>query len=212
MLRDAAPLLAVAFVCSTIEAALWLADMGWIGSTRWRTAALAYTAFWPGLLHGWVPNYPGQSVAMFFTYSWLHSGPSHLLGNMAVLVWIGLMVVERLGRAGFLLAWTLSALGGAAIFGLLSTSPSPMVGASGALFGLMGVMVALNYRADRNLGRALLMSGGLVVLNMVTLVLQGGVLAWQTHLGGYLTGLAMIALFGDRLTARRDHKNATYIQ
>lgn len=185
-----------------------MADAGWIGSPRWRNVALAYGAFWAGLLHSWQPNFPGQPVAMFLTYSWLHAGAMHLLGNIAVLGWVGPMVIHRMGRLGFVLIWTLSTLGGGALFGMMSASFSPMVGASGALFGLMGAMVLSNYRADRDLVRALAVSAGLVALNLLTLILQGGVLAWQTHLGGYLTGLAVVLLFGRWLEERQVTENA----
>ena len=195
-------------VCLVIEAILSMAETGWIGSPRWRTAALAYGAFWAGLLHSWQSNFPGQPAAMFFTYSWLHAGVMHLLGNMAVLGWVGPVVIDRMGRLGFVLIWALSTLGGGALFGLMSASFSPMVGASGALFGLMGAMVASNYRADRDLTRALAVSAGLVALNLLTLILQGGVLAWQTHLGGYLVGLGTALLLEPWLEERRNSENS----
>lgn len=67
-----------------------------------------------------------------------------------------------------------------------------MVGASGALFGLAGAWLAWDgqeARAHRAplwpvLGRM----AGLVVLNIALWVLQGGLLAWETHLGGFVAG------------------------
>ncbi|WP_156801065.1 rhomboid family intramembrane serine protease [Oceaniovalibus guishaninsula] len=192
-------LIAIAIVCCGIEGTLWLADWGLFGPYRWRVMSLEYGAFWRGLLLNWKPNYPGQPQAMFVTYAFLHGGPLHLLGNMLVLAWIGPQLADRVGQARFGLVWLVSLLGGAVAFALLSASLSPMVGASGALFGVIGALVALRWRTDRDWRRVAWASGGLVLLNLVTLIAQGGILAWETHLGGYLGGL----LAGARLTYRQ---------
>lgn len=190
----AALLWGIAAVCCAIEVVLAASDAGWIGSPGWRPRTLQYAAFWAGLLYDWQPNYAGQPLAMFVTYAVLHSGPLHLAGNMLALAWLGPRVTAELGARGFAVVWGASVLGGGAAFGALSTSFSPMVGASGALFGLMGALVAVRYRRDGGRRRVLGITAGLVVLNVVTLVLEGGILAWQTHLGGYLAGAAAGAL------------------
>ncbi|PZX13504.1 rhomboid family protein [Palleronia aestuarii] len=182
-------------VSSAIELVLWLSDQGWIGSPRWRLTALGYGAFWAGILGDWQPNYPGQRVLMFFTYSLLHAGPSHLLGNMVVLVWLAPQVTARMGQRGFAFVWTISVLGGAAAFGLLSTSHDPMVGASGGLFGLVGALVVLRHFEDRQWIRILLVSAILMLLNFGMYVIQDGILAWQTHAGGYLVGMTGTAVW-----------------
>ena len=120
------------------ELILQAADHGLIGSARWRPLAYQNGAFWAGLLHDWHPNYTAQPWVMFLSYSALHGGFSHLAGNLAALLVLGAIVVDRVGSRGFLVLWGLSALGGSVAFGVLSTSQQPMVGASGALFGLAG--------------------------------------------------------------------------
>jgi len=60
---------AIALICCAIEAVLQAADLGVIGSTRWRQLAWQYGAFWAGLLHDWQPNYAAQPIAMFLSYS-----------------------------------------------------------------------------------------------------------------------------------------------
>ncbi len=194
----------LALALTAVEAVLWAADMGIVdalsglGAGRWRRVALQYGAFWSGLLQNWQPNYRAQPAAMFATYSMLHSGPAHLAGNLLALAWLGPRVVDRFGAWGFVAIWAVSALAGAATFGALSRSFSPMVGASGALFGLMGALVMVAWRDGGRLARVLAISAGLAVLNLAMLIAEGGILAWQTHLGGYLAGLAMAAAMSPR--------------
>lgn len=189
----------LALGCAAPELVLLGADWGLWGSARWRPLAYAQGAFWAGLLYGWTPNYAAQPYAMFLSYAWLHAGPGHLAGNLAGLAWLGPQVVARRGVRGLVLIWLAAGLGGAAAFGALTASPAPMVGASGALFGLAADWVVAEVRAAphwrgrvlRGLGLAAL----LMALNAATWVLQGGQLAWETHLGGFLAGLALAALW-----------------
>ena len=75
-----------------------------------------------------------------------------------------------------------------------------MVGASGALFGLAGAWAALDWRARHRADprgaarRAALVAAGLLALNLLGWLMEDGVLAWQTHLGGALAG-AGVALW-----------------
>jgi len=172
------------------EAALTLADHGLIGSPRWRVIAYQYGAFWAGLLRDWQPNFASQPVTMFFTHAFLHAGPAHLIGNMLALALLWLRLAPTWGNRRLLMAYAASVLGGGAAFALLSTSPAPMVGASGAIFGLAGVAV-VDARRSR-----LWLALGLVVLNLAAWWWQNGQLAWQTHLGGCLVGAAVAVLMG----------------
>lgn len=187
-------------LCVLPEVVLQGADLGLWGGTGWRGLAYGWFGFWPGLLYDWRPNYRLQPVAMFVTYGFLHVGVLHLVVNMATLWSLGRAVIDRSGQGAFIWLYALSLLGGAVGFGLLTNTTIPMVGASGALFGLMGgVMVwAVIDRRHEGLtlwpvGRAVI---GLVVLNGVLWFVAGGQLAWQTHLGGCLAGAAT-ALFLD---------------
>jgi membrane associated rhomboid family serine protease len=192
------------------ELVLILADQGWIGSARWRPLAWQYGGFWAGLLHGWRPNFAAQPATMFLSYGFLHSGPGHMIGNVLTLIVIGPPLAARFGGRGLAAIWLASILGGALAFGLLSRSPAPMVGASGAVFGLVGawtwVQAVDARRALRSAAAVALRSAGimavLAVLNAGMWWLLGGLLAWETHLGGYLAGFAMAALWGVRRPAR----------
>ena len=176
-----------------IETVLQAADAGILGSPWWRNAAYENGAFWAGLLYDWRPNYPGQPLAMFLSYSVLHSGLGHLLGNMLTLWVLGQRVLKKIGTRDFLLLYLVSSLGGGAGFGLLSLSPQPMIGASGALFGLAGALIWLEAaerrKADIPLWPVLATVPGLVLLNVLMWLALGGVLAWETHLGGFIAGV-----------------------
>lgn len=184
-------------LCLLPELVLSGADLGLWGAPSWRGIAYAWAGFWPGLLHDWAPNYPGQVWVMFVTYGFLHAGIVHLLVNMMSLVSLGRAVTDRVGQGGFWGIYGLALLGGGLGFGLLSQAPNPMVGASGALFGLAGALILWGFvdrcRAGQGLwpiGRALLW---LVALNLILWAATGGRLAWQTHLGGFLAGAVAAA-------------------
>lgn len=177
-----------------VEAVLQVADTSMFGSPLWRITAYQNGAFWAGLLHDWRPNYPGQPLAMFLSYSILHSGLGHLIGNMLTLWLLGQRMLKKVGAVDFLLLYLVSVLGGAAGFGLLSLSPQPMVGASGALFGIAGALIWLEaaerHKAGLPLWPVFTVILGLVFLNVLMWWALGGVLAWQTHLGGFVGGAA----------------------
>ncbi len=188
------PFLILALAALTIlpEILFWGADRGWYGTTLWRARSYQEFAFWDGLVRDWRPNYPAQPYTMFLTYAFVHSGPAHMLPNMAILVGFGPLIWRRVGNLGFAAIYFLSILGGAVAFSLLSNSPHPMVGASGALFGLVGSWLANDVASRREMGATLwpvaLMIVGLVVLNLLSWWLNSGSLAWETHLGGGLAG------------------------
>ena len=136
---------------------------------------------------------------MFFTYAFLHGGFGHLAGNMITLFLLGTIAQERVGQRGLAVLYTVSAIGGAVVFALLNSNPQPMVGASGALFGLVGSWQYWEWIDRRRTRRrpwvVLRTVLGLVVLNVVLWLWMDGGLAWETHLGGFIAGwLAAIVL------------------
>jgi len=183
---------ALVLVCAAIEAALLLGDLGWLGPPRLRGMVYEYGAFWPGLLRDWQANYPGQPAAMFFTYAFLHGGPLHLVVNMITLWSLSELVTARLGAWRFAVLYFVTAVAGAAVFAFLSTANTPMVGASGALFGLAGALLSWMWDDQPTLAEALRFAGRAVLLllaiNVALHFLLAGQLAWQTHLGGFLAG------------------------
>ena len=208
--HDVAPvrsvLVLIALVTALPEVVASLADAGLIGSPRWRSLSYQYGAFWVGLLHGWQPNFALQPVTMFLSYAVLHAGPGHLAGNLGGVLLLGPVVGRQVGAAGLLAIWIGSALGGALGFGLLSISAAPMVGASGAVFGLAGAWVVQGWQRDRRTGRSRVEAarrvlgtlGLLVAVNLVSWVYEDGALAWETHLGGTLAGAGLALAWAGR--------------
>lgn len=195
-------LIALIMLCCAVELGLQLADWQIIGTARLRFAAYEYFGFWAGLLQSWTPNYPSQPYLMFLTYGFLHGGFLHLAVNMATLWSLGQAVLNRVGTRGFILLYTASLLGGAAGFALLASTLAPMVGASGALFGLAGGLLAWGYVDRYSLQEALWpvarAAGLLLLLNLVMWWALNGQLAWETHLGGFVTGWVAALLIDPR--------------
>ena len=196
-------LLALFVLCLLPELVLSGADWGLWGTTRWRLRALQYAGFWAGLLDNWRPNYALQPWTMFLTYGFLHAGIVHFAVNMATLFSLGPDLVGRFGQRWFLLLYAVSILGGAIGFALLSSQVLPMVGASGALFGLAGAHVGLHERERRQNHDTLLpvakAVAGLVALNLVLWWAMNGQLAWETHLGGFVAGWIAAVVIDRRL-------------
>ena len=171
---------------------------GLVDATAWRNMAVMNGAFWPGLLQGWEPIYSGQSTLMFLTYALLHGGLFHLIGNMVAVLALGGIVVARVGQKGFMLLYAVSVFGGALGYTMLSSAEAPMVGASGAVFGLIGAWKFWEWQMRQHFGsplrplwRSLL---GLLLLNVVLWLLLSGLLAWEAHLGGFIAGVLFAAI------------------
>jgi membrane associated rhomboid family serine protease len=114
------------------------------------------------------------------TAAFLHYGPIHLGFNMFFLYWIGTPVEQYLGRSRFLLIYLASGLAGSA--GALVLSPNAItVGASGAIFGILGAALILERQGSYVLGGSAM---GLIVINLAL----GFVLA-NVSIGGHIGGL-----------------------
>jgi membrane associated rhomboid family serine protease len=138
----------------------------------------------------------------FLTVAFVHSPGQvlHILLNMYALWVFGQYLEPMLGRVRFAALYLISAFGGSVGYLMLAAPPltvagvtnsswvTPMVGASGAIFGLFGALFVLN----RHLGRS---SGAMFVVLAVNAVVGFVVpgIAWQAHLGGLLTGVALAA-------------------
>lgn len=195
--NSAAVLWLVGLTCLP-EILLTLSETGLFSGLELRRWFLLHGAFWNGLLNGWEPLYPFQREAMFVTYALLHGGLLHLIGNMVAVLALGGIIVARVGERGFLLLYALSAIGGALAFAVMSGSDTPMVGASGAVFGLIGAWKFWEWQSRVHLGspmrplwRSLI---GLAILNLVLWLALSGLLAWEAHLGGFVAGVIFAAI------------------
>lgn len=198
-------LLALFFLIAAIELVLTAADAGYLADPSLRMRVLRSGAFWASLLHGAQPLYPAQPVTMFVSHALLHGGFLHMAMNMAILLALGRFVGDRYGAGAILPIFFVGAVAGGAAFGLLSHSPAPMVGASGAVFAFLGVWTVWDFRRHRAAGVSASpvwrRVAVLVGINVVMYVGLGGMLAWEAHLGGFLAGLVYGVVLENRQTA-----------
>jgi membrane associated rhomboid family serine protease len=130
------------------------------------------------------------------TSGFLHANLLHIGFNMYLLYVLGQMLEPAYGSARFALVYVVSLLGGS--FGALLVDPHAVtVGASGAVFGLMGV--AFFEMRARGIDPFQSGIGGLIVLNLVFSFVFPGV-SWGGHIGGLVAGslAALLLQFGNR--------------
>ena len=117
------------------------------------------------------------------TAAFLHYGPFHLLLNMLALYWFGTALERRIGSGRFLLLYIVSGLAGSA--GALLLDPTtPTVGASGAIFGILGAGLVLEQQRDYVFGGSAL---GVIVLNLVFTFSISNI-SIGGHIGGLIGG------------------------
>ncbi len=125
------------------------------------------------------------------TYAFIHGGILHILFNMSSLSQVGPISENEIGRARFCVLYFLSAIGGAAadIFWDHQFGSRPLVvGASGAIFGLIGFGLTYNYFYGGPAGRA----NSRIYLQWAIYAFAFGFFAWGIdnvcHAGGFITG------------------------
>jgi membrane associated rhomboid family serine protease len=123
-----------------------------------------------------------QLVTSMFT----HVEPLHIGFNMLALYFLGPMLEAVLGRARFVALYLVSGLCGSAAVVLLSDPNSQTVGASGAIFGLMGALAVVATKVGGQLQPILMWLG----LNLVFTFTVAGI-SWQGHLGGLVGGAVL---------------------
>lgn len=181
---------------------------------------------------GWTPShilYPQNPVVWLtlFTSLFVHGSWFHLLSNLWVLFLFGEVVEDRLGKARFLLFYLLAALGGvAAQLVFDSSGETPMIGASGAIAGLLAA-----YWKSFPRGRVLALIPLIVVfvrevpavyfiaLWFILQLLAGfvglmgpneGAIVFFAQIGGFLTGLTLTAIFKPSRNATKGFRKPGY--
>jgi len=163
------------------------------------------------------PNWLTAVSSMF-----LHGGWFHLLGNMWFLWLFGDNVEDAMGRGRFVVFYLLCGL--AAVAAQMASNPysaTPMVGASGAIGGIMGayavlypkvgvhILLVLGFYVDRIIVPAWFMLGFWFLLQVMgglpALSSEGGGVAFWAHVGGFVAGVVLIFPFRSerRLAAHR---------
>lgn len=157
-----------------------------------------------------------------WTYAFLHGSVGHLAVNMIWLAAFGSPLANRIGTTRFLAFWLVTSLAAVALhFVLHAYDQSPLVGASGAISGMMGAAARFGFQVDRRAGKGAFMGSilsvpqvfrsrtvmtFLIVWMAVNLVMGiwGGVpgsdgqIAWEAHVGGFLAGFFLLRLFDRR--------------
>ncbi|WP_343314587.1 rhomboid family intramembrane serine protease [Brucella sp. BE17] len=167
-----------------------------------------------------LPDGFSDPAALFtlVSYSFMHGGIEHIVVNMIWLTAFGSPLAGRIGTGRMLLFWVVtSVLAGLTHYALYPESVSPLVGASGAISGMMGASARYGFRRV-NFGRRAEFAGPLLpigltltlkpvltfvgvwfAINIVTgLYTTGGAglsgIAWEAHIGGFIAGFFGIAL------------------
>ncbi|MCX9191989.1 rhomboid family intramembrane serine protease [Carbonactinospora thermoautotrophica] len=145
-----------------------LGKSGFVPGT-WEPGGVAYGEWW-----------------RLVTAAFLHQQLFHVLVNMWALWVLGPTVEAWLGRLRFVVLYLLAALGGAAASYAFNPPTSGALGASGAIFGLMGALLVMARRLRYDL-RGLL---ALLAINLAFPFLFAHI-DWKAHLGGLVVGLAL---------------------
>ncbi|MEV6259390.1 rhomboid family intramembrane serine protease [Streptomyces sp. NPDC051784] len=122
------------------------------------------------------------------TSMFLHQEVLHIAFNMLGLWWLGGPLEAALGRARYLALYLLSGLAGSALTYWITDPGQGTLGASGAVFGLLGATAVLMRRMNYDMRPVI----ALLVINLIFTFTWSGI-AWQAHVGGLVAG-ALIAI------------------
>ena len=176
-LRPGRPVATLTFIGLCVVSFLLQLTIGWEG---WTVRFL------------FVPFLGEVEPYRFITSAFLHSTSiTHILFNMYALWITGPFLEAMLGRARFIALYLLSAVGGSVAV-LLFADPTtvgwvtPVLGASGAVFGLFGALAVVLRRLDRDSGQILVL---LAINFAISFVIPN--ISWQGHVGGLVVGALM---------------------
>ena len=131
---------------------------------------------------------PWRMLTAGFVHDW--SGPMHILFN-SYAIWIfGRALEPLLGTVRFLVLYLTSIVGGSLAVMWLSDPQIPVVGASGALFGLMGAYFVVIRSLGGNASQIFILVG----INFALGLFVPGI-SWEGHLGGLVTGLIIAGIY-----------------
>ena len=123
------------------------------------------------------------------TSTFVHVDLLHILLNM-IAIWIfGPTLETLLGRTRFVALYLVSALAGSVAVYLLTPPLTPTIGASGAVFGLLGAALVISFKRKMDTSWLVILLG----FNLIYSFVATGV-SWQGHVGGLVAGLGMGAV------------------
>jgi membrane associated rhomboid family serine protease len=143
----------------------------------------------PSLVYAGAYSYPASVSGAFepwrmLTSVFAHANIIHLALNMYTLWVFGMALESLLGRARYLALFLISGFAGSLGVLLLASPVQPVLGASGAIFGLFGAFFIIQRRLGGNATQILV----LLALNLGIGFLPGFNIAWQAHVGGLIGG------------------------
>jgi len=208
------PYLTIAFISLCVLVFLWQLSLGAEGG---QVAVFSLGSI-PAVLFGHEQLPPEfarvPAWTTVFTSMFLHGGWMHLIGNMLYLWIFGNNVEDAMGHGRFILFYVLC--GAAAVFAQAlpdTHSVIPMIGASGAISGVLGaylllypharVLVAIPFGYFIHTMKikavwVLLFWIILQIINSAMASREGGGVAWGAHIGGFIAGMALVPLFKRR--------------
>ena len=157
--------------------------------------------------------YAVPALATIFTSMFMHGGFMHLIGNMLYMWIFADNIEDNLGPSKFFIFYLLAGIGAAMTQVLIDThSQVPMVGASGAIGGVLGaylinhpnarvlVLIPFGFFSQLLKIRALYVLGFWFLLQFIS---SGGGVAYAAHIGGFVSGMILI-LFFNKKTKRKN--------
>ncbi len=159
------------------------------------------------------PQIPASAYLTPFTSMFMHGGWFHLIGNMLFLWIYGNNIEDYFGPIKFILFYLISGLAAVGLFTLFGpNSQVPMVGASGAIAGVMGAYIVLHPRARITvliifffiqfvvLPAKVVLGVWFAIQLFMSLVgsSTGGGVAWMAHVGGFAFGYGIMRLLNKR--------------
>lgn len=183
------------------------------------SALQSFTFMW-GLVPAQLITNPQEEWPTIFTSMFLHGGWFHILSNMWVLYIFGDNIEDRLGSIRYLIFYMLSGIAAALLqVFVVQGSSVPMIGASGAIAGVLGAyLISFPRSRIASLVPILFIFTIIEVPAVLFLVfwfitqlysglfaMQGSAgsgIAWWAHIGGFIFGLIMVSFFGRRTIYR----------
>ena len=190
-----------------------------LSSQSYRTGQLFYSyGLIPSVLmgHDQLPMdlYAVPAFATIFSSMFMHGGFMHLIGNMLYMWIFADNIEDNLGPKKFIVFYLLSGIGAAMAQVLVDPSSQvPMVGASGAIGGVLGayiinypkakvlVLIPLGFFLFSQKIRALYVLGFWFILQFINSSMmssQGGGVAYAAHIGGFISGMILILFFNKK--------------
>jgi len=137
----------------------------------------------------WTPGVADGALWQVLTSAFTHVEIWHIGFNMLALWFLGPQLELALGRLRFLALYLLSAIAGSTMVLWFANPFTQTLGASGAVFGLMGALLVLAVKVGGNVSQI----GGWLLINAV-LTFTFPNISWQGHLGGFLGGVLVAAV------------------